>query len=247
MSGQPAAERPTPGRHGPPRPEREPSGSSHAAPAQPEHARPVPGRLVLARHGQTAHNASGRLQGQVDIPLNARGREQAQALARTLARQDVDVIVSSPLGRALATAQACGEALGLPVSTDPALLERSFGTWEGLTGEEIRSRWPREHEAWRAHQDVEGLGIEDRADVALRFARACLGMLSRHPGQTVLVVAHGAAITLGISALIGLDPASRGIAGLENCHRSVLEPLLADPEGRHLRLLAHNLGPDPRI
>lgn len=221
------------------------SGGHGTAGGHPVRARRHVGRLILARHGQTAHNASGRLQGRVDIPLNERGRAQARALARTIAHQDVDLIVSSPLQRALATAEACGAAAGLPVLTDPALIERGFGRWEGLSGDEIRARWPREHEAWRSHLEVPGLDIEVRADVARRFADRCRSLLSEHPGRTVLVVAHGAAITLGISAMIGLDPSSRGIAGLENCHRSVLEPLAADPSGQQLRLLAHNLAPDP--
>lgn len=201
-------------------------------------------RLILARHGQTAHNASGRLQGQVDIPLNDRGREQAEALARSVAGLRVDVVVSSPLQRAFATAELCAEAAGVEVTTDPAFIERGFGLWEGLTGDEIRERWPEEHEAWRALHEVTGLGMESRAVVAQRVGDGCRRLVAQHPGAVVLVVAHGAAISLGITDLLGLDPSSRGVSGLENCHRSELEPLRADAEGRLMRLLSHNLPPD---
>ena len=202
-------------------------------------------RLVLVRHGQTDHNREGRLQGQVDIPLNENGRHQAETLARTVVASPPDVIVSSPLSRARDTAGAIARACGLQVTTDEAFLERSFGQWEGLRGEDIRSRWPSEHADWRAHRPITGLDIEDRPEVGERVAAACRRLLEENPEGTVMVVAHGAAITLGITALLGLDMRGfRGIAGLENCHRSVLEPLHAEPKEGLMRLLSHNLPPD---
>ena len=75
-------------------------------------------RLVLVRHGQTDHNREGRLQGQVNIPLNENGRRQAESLARTVAAFPPDVIVSSPLSRARATAAAIARACGLQASND---------------------------------------------------------------------------------------------------------------------------------
>ncbi|PMC74348.1 histidine phosphatase family protein [Brachybacterium sp. UMB0905] len=206
--------------------------------------KPQRSRLVLVRHGQTDYNREGRLQGQVDIPLNTTGAAQAQRLAAAVTADPPDVIVASPLQRALATAQVIGRVTSVPVTTDPAFLERSFGDWEGLRGEEIRQRWPEEHAAWRAHRTVEGVGVEDRPEVAERVAAGARRLLQEHPGKMVMVVAHGAAITLGITALIGEDPNGfRGIAGLENCHRSVLEPLQAAGYEGLMRLLSHNLPP----
>ncbi|MFC7374726.1 MULTISPECIES: histidine phosphatase family protein [unclassified Brachybacterium] len=202
-------------------------------------------RLVLVRHGQTDYNRDGRLQGQVDIPLNAAGAKQAALLAAAVAENPPDLIVSSPLQRAHETARAIGQACGLEVSTDEAFLERGFGQWEGLTGDEIRRRWPTEHAAWRDHREVTGLDVEDRPAVGSRVAAACRQLVADNRGGTVMVVTHGAAITLAITALLGLDANEfRGLAGLENCHRSVLEPLRSDPEGRLMRLLSHNVGPD---
>ncbi|MFC7458235.1 histidine phosphatase family protein [Brachybacterium sp. GCM10030267] len=202
-------------------------------------------RLVLVRHGQTDFNRDGRLQGQVDIPLNAAGAKQAALLAAAVAENPPDLIVSSPLQRAHETARAIGQACGLEVSTDEAFLERGFGQWEGLTGDEIRRRWPTEHAAWRDHREVTGLDVEDRPAVGSRVAAACRQLVADNRGGTVMVVTHGAAITLAITALLGLDANEfRGLAGLENCHRSVLEPLRSDPDGRLMRLLSHNVGPD---
>lgn len=207
--------------------------------------RPARSRLVLVRHGQTDHNREGRLQGQVDIPLNRAGVQQAETLAPAIAANPPDIVVASPLARAVDTARIITRGTGLEVTTDDAFLERGFGQWEGLRGEEIRSRWPEEHAAWRAHRPVLGLGVEDRPVVGRRVADACRALLAAHPGRTVMVVAHGAAITLGITALLGLDTNGfRGLAGLENCHRSILEPLLHEPADGRMRLVSHNLAPD---
>ena len=202
-------------------------------------------RLVLVRHGQTDHNREGRLQGQIDIPLNDRGITQAETLARSIAASPPDLIVSSPLERARDTAGVIARACGLEVDLDDAFLERGFGRWEGLRGEEIHSRWPKEHADWRAHRPIRGLDIEDRPEVGERVAAGCRRLVEENPGRTVMVVAHGAAITLGITALLGLDTNGfRGLAGLENCHRSVLEPVHAEPAEGLMRLLSHNLPPD---
>src|SRR5699024_4474599 len=129
--------------------------------------------------------------------------------------------------------------------TGEAWRERGFGGWEGLRGEEIRLRWPDEHAAWRAHRPGLGLDVEDRPEVAQRVAAACRELVASHVGGTVMVVAHEAAITLGITALLGLDANGfRGLAGLANCHRSVLEPLAGDPANGLMRLVSHNLAPD---
>ncbi|APX34649.1 fructose 1,6-bisphosphatase [Brachybacterium sp. P6-10-X1] len=202
-------------------------------------------RLILVRHGQTEYNRQGRLQGQVDIPLNEAGTRQAAVLAATVAENPPDLIVSSPLERAHDTAQILAEVCGLDVGTDAAFLERGFGQWEGLRGEEIRRHWPAEHADWRAHRPVTGLGVEARPAVGERVATACRQLVAENIGGTVMVVAHGAAITLGITTLLGLDADDfRGIAGLENCHRSVLEPLTSDTTGHLMRLVSHNLAPD---
>lgn len=204
-------------------------------------------RLVLARHGQTDHNVAGRMQGRIDIALNDLGRAQARELARSIAGTGPvpDVIVASPLSRAAETARTVAEAVHADVVLDEGFVERGFGRWEGLTGPEIREQWPAEHDAWQHRHDVEGIGMETRAQAAERVGVACRRLLAEHEGRTVLVVAHGAAITLGICDLLGLDPyAFRGLAGLDNCHRSVLEPLAADPDGRLMRLVSHNVPPD---
>ena len=114
-----------------------------------------PHRLIFLRHGETAYNAENRLQGQLDIPLNARGREQARAVGRTLAArigpeidrlEAADAFIASPLERARETMEIARDAMGLPpgrYALDPVLKEISFGAWEGLTWPEIEARDPK--------------------------------------------------------------------------------------------------------
>jgi probable phosphoglycerate mutase len=111
-----------------------------------------PYRLIFLRHGETAYNAENRLQGQRDIPLNARGREQARAVGRTLAariKSEIErleaagAFIASPLERAQETMEIARDAMGLPprpYRLDAALKELTFGAWEGLTWPEIEAR-----------------------------------------------------------------------------------------------------------
>lgn len=189
-------------------------------------------RIVLWRHGQTDYNKALRLQGQVDIPLNATGREQARAAAEELAGElrahgaGVVRIVSSDLARASETAAALGELLGADVEVDEGLRERAFGLWEGLTHVEIRDGWPERYAAWRAGEDPGVEGSEPRGECAQRVGSA-VARLARGCGDgvTLVVVSHGAAVSLAVQHLLGLDPTVwSGMRGMDNCHWAELLP-----------------------
>src|SRR6185369_6866034 len=98
--------------------------------------------ILLARHGETDWNVERRVQGHSDTPLNDRGRQQACALAEELAGESIDAVYSSDLLRAHETARIVAEQRGLGVTSIRDLRERHFGTWEGLTDEEIFERYP---------------------------------------------------------------------------------------------------------
>ncbi|MEE6272925.1 histidine phosphatase family protein [Georgenia sp. MJ206] len=200
------------------------------------------GTLVLWRHGQTAYNAAQRLQGQVDIELNSAGIDQAERAAAELVKLGPTRIIASDLRRATRTAQALGDLARIGIEPEPRLRERSFGLWEGLTNEEIRTGWPDAHAAWRRGEEPADIGAEPRDAVARRVA-AAVGETaeSMAPDDVLVVVAHGAAHTLGLTRLLGLDPTQWfGLSGLDNCRWSLLAP---NP-GRlpTWRLTAHNLG-----
>jgi probable phosphoglycerate mutase len=174
--------------------------------------------LLLARHGETDWNRDGRWQGLSDTRLNDLGREQAEALAADL-DDAVDVVYSSDLARARETAEIVAARLGLEVRLDPRLRERGFGAWEGLTTAEIENRFAESHRRWRAG---EGAGAEDAEPFAAFAARIHAFLedaVRQHPGQTVLVIAHGGSIRVIHALATGLDYVRdhRSIPAVANC------------------------------
>ena len=144
--------------------------------------------LVLVRHGQTDWNLQGRIQGSSDIPLNSTGRSQAVEAGLRLAADSWDAIASSPLSRAFETAQIIASEVGLDpeaVERIDAIMERRYGSAEGLTGAEVEARYD-------GGKSVPGR--ESRSEVIARVRPALIGLAQRHPGENVLVVSHGGVI-----------------------------------------------------
>jgi alpha-ribazole phosphatase len=157
-----------------------------------DQAASAPTRLWLIRHGETEWNLIGRYQGQTDIPLNEAGLAQAQALLPIFADLPIAAIYSSDLQRAATTAGILGAALGLPVTTDPALREVRLGAWEGMLFVDIPQQYPEDWEA-RRRDPVNALppGGESLGQVALRVTAAADRIARAHPGEQVVIVAHG--------------------------------------------------------
>lgn len=160
------------------------------------------------RHGQTDWNGSGRWQGQTDVPLNALGETQARAAGPLLRGAGIEVICSSPLGRARRTADLVAATLGVPVFDIPGLLEMDVGPYEGRT----EGYWL---ESWRADEAVPG--IEPFPAFRRRIAAAINHALG-HPGE-VLVVAHGG-VFWALERLCGRP----GFTRLPNCAPARLTP-----------------------
>ena len=162
-------------------------------------------RILLARHGETAWNALGRLQGATDIPLNDTGRDQARALGAALADAGISTVWTSDLSRARETGALVATALGLAAPrVEPALRERQFGVFEGLTRHECKSQHP---EAWRAGVAQTGTppGGELRDVAAARLADA-LRRIASAPAErdgAVLVISHGGIMRLWLMTLHG--------------------------------------------
>jgi probable phosphoglycerate mutase len=207
------------------------------------------GTVILWRHGRTAYNAEARLQGQIDIPLDDVGTWQVEQAALDLwRRQSPTRIVASTLGRAVATAQRLADLVGLEVEQDARLCERGFGEWEGLSADEIAGRWPEEFAVWQRGGDPRRTGAETRAEVARRVAEAVRDLAAPlDRSDTLVLVSHGAAISLGLTALLGLDPVGwRGLVGLHNAHWSVLRASRGDAVPAW-RLESHNVGPSVSV
>jgi broad specificity phosphatase PhoE len=207
------------------------------------------GTIILWRHGRTEFNATARLQGGIDVPLDEVGRWQVKQAAVELWRRHAPArIVSSDLGRAVETAGCLAELAGLTVEKDERLRERSFGEWEGLSGDQIRERWPEEFVVWQSGHDPARTGAETRAGVAQRVADAVTDLAAPlERSQTLVIASHGAAISLAVTALLCLDVSAwRGLVGLHNAHWSVLRASRGDAVPPW-RLETHNAGPSVQV
>jgi glucosyl-3-phosphoglycerate phosphatase len=183
-------------------------------------------RIVVVRHGRTAYNHEDRWQGQLDVPLDDVGRHQAALMAPEVGSLDPLAIVSSDLSRAMETALAIADTTGLGVSEDPRLREIHAGQWQGLTGAEVRARFPVEAEQIRAGEDIRrGIDGETWSGLGDRVAAALSDFATTLPVRGVgVAVTHGAAARAGIGVMLGLPFEHwRVLGGLGNCAWAVLE------------------------
>lgn len=176
-------------------------------------------RLLLVRHGATELTAQRRYSGRGDVALSARGRAQAEAVARRVVALGAPLggVVSSPLSRCLETARLIASAAGgVPLHTDPDLIECDFGAWEGLTFAEVRRRFPDEVSAWLASPAIAPPGGESFDSVRARVRAALSRLLQGYPEQVIVVVSHVSPLKLVLRDALG--------AGDAFLHRCYLDP-----------------------
>ncbi|ADU64302.1 MAG: histidine phosphatase family protein [Pseudodesulfovibrio sp.] len=157
------------------------------------------------RHARTDWNVQSRIQGQTDTALSEEGCGMARNWAQSLPEGTFDMILTSPLGRAVETAQILNAHLGLPLHTDPGLVEQDWGQWTGLTKAELKEL----RSAVKA-QEKRGFaftppGGESRDSVLMRACDALIGFAAAHPRASVLVVTHHGVLKCLAYALSGLD------------------------------------------
>lgn len=163
-------------------------------------------RVLLIRHGETDWNVGARIQGHTDIPLNARGRDQALRLGQAYAGETLHAIYASDLARAHDTAQALAQACGAPLAREPALRERHFGVFEGLTFQQIAADWPALAERWRRRDPDFG---PEGGETLRAFHDRCVATAARlaeaHRGCSIALVAHGGVLDCLYRAAVRLD------------------------------------------
>jgi 2,3-bisphosphoglycerate-dependent phosphoglycerate mutase len=148
--------------------------------------------VIAIRHGETAWNVDTRIQGQLDVPLNERGRDQARRLSHAMSGERLHAVYASDLSRAHETARALARRAGLDVVPERRLRERGFGIFEGYTFKEIEERWPEQSQRWRQRDPAFGPeGGETLAGFYERAVSAATALAQAHPGQTIALVAHG--------------------------------------------------------
>jgi probable phosphoglycerate mutase len=150
--------------------------------------------LVLIRHGRTALNATGRLQGRIDEPLDDIGHLQAKAVAERVG--PVDELITSPLLRARETA----DAFGVPYAVDERWIELAYGVYDGMpTGDVPSEVWRR----WREDPSFEPEGGESLADLDTRVRAACIDVAERACDRVVAVVSHVSPIKAAVGWALG--------------------------------------------
>jgi broad specificity phosphatase PhoE len=163
-------------------------------------------RIILVRHGQTEWNRVERFRGRADVPLNETGLAQAEATGRRVAAQwKPAAVYSSPLSRAIKTAEAIANHFDLPVQAYPGLADIDYGDWQGLTPDEARRRWPDIVEAWyNAPQTAHIPGGETLAALRARAMETVGELASRHEGQTIVLLGHTVINRIILLAILGL-------------------------------------------
>ena len=167
-----------------------------------------PTRIMAIRHGETAWNVDTRLQGHLDIPLNDVGLRQAEHLAWSLVQRDaIDAIYASDLSRAHTTANAIAQAMGKTVNTHAGLRERHFGAFQGRTFAEIETELP-DH-AWHWRKRTPDWTPPDGGESLLvlrdRIVTTVNELAVRHPGEQIVLVAHGGVLDILYRAATHLD------------------------------------------
>jgi len=162
--------------------------------------------VYLARHGQTEWNLAGRRQGQLDSPLTADGLDQARRVAGVMAYRRVDGVFTSPLGRAMVTAELCSHDLGVPLIVVNDLAEVDHGLMAGLTNAEIDQAFPGQLElrsankySWRFPEGESYSDVDRRAGEALR-------QIALHDASRPLIVSHEMIGRMLLRNLLDLDP-----------------------------------------
>lgn len=165
-------------------------------------------RFCIVRHGETTWNAEKRIQGHIDVGLNAVGLAQAEAAANWLAGQEIAAIYSSDLQRARQTAQRIAAVFNLMINLRPEFRERRYGVFEGRTYDESRQSFPQEYGAFeRREPDFVIPGGESLVQLNQRVCDGLRQVAADHPNQMVVVVTHGGVLDI-INRLVRGTPLS---------------------------------------
>jgi broad specificity phosphatase PhoE len=162
--------------------------------------------LILVRHGQTEWNRVERFRGRADVPLNETGMAQAEATGkRVAAAWQPAAVYSSPLSRAVKTAEAIAKHFDLPVQVHPGLADIDYGEWQGMTPPEARLRWPEAVDAWYNQPHLARIPGGESLDELRSRAMAMVSELStRHDGQTIVMLGHTVLNRIILLGVLGL-------------------------------------------
>ena len=193
-------------------------------------------RLCLVRHGETAWNAEHRVQGQLDVPLNAIGQAQALAASKVLSQEQFDAIYSSDLSRARQTAEPTASFHSMEVLVEEDLRERHYGIFERLTYAEVKVRYPDDYARFEARDPEYAFRTgESLKDFSARSISVVSKIAGAHPGKSILVFTHGGVLDKLYRFITGLPLSAERKFGIPNAGLNRVE---VTPDGWQIRAWA---------
>jgi broad specificity phosphatase PhoE len=173
--------------------------------------------IILVRHGETEWNTGDVFRGRIDIGLSETGLKQAAALGEYLKNAEVDAIFSSPLKRALATAEAINRYHNLEIETADGLIDYDFGEWQGMSRQDIKTKYTELYNEWNTHPErVKTPGGETLNDVRDRALDFINDILNGYKGSIILA-SHRVVLKVIVCALLGLDNSHYWNIELDTC------------------------------
>jgi probable phosphoglycerate mutase len=193
-------------------------------------------RLCIVRHGETAWNAEHRVQGQLDVPLNAIGQAQAQAAAKILSQEKFDAIYSSDLTRARQTADPVASFHAMEILLDKDLRERHYGIFERLTYAEVKVRYPEDYARFDARDPEYAFRTgESLKDFSARSIAVISRLAQAHPDQSIVVFTHGGVLDMLYRHITGFPLSAERKFGIPNAGLNRIE---MTPAGWQIRIWA---------
>lgn len=161
--------------------------------------------IILARHGETEWNVEEVFRGRIDVELNETGLRQAELLAEYLSKRKIDAIYSSPLRRAVKTAEIIASHHRLDIKITPGLIDFDCGEWHGLLRQEVKAKYKELYALWVSHPEKVKLPAGESLNDVTKRAMSVLDDVIAQYGGTVVLVAHRVVNKVLICALLGLD------------------------------------------
>ncbi|MFA5576065.1 MAG: histidine phosphatase family protein [Tissierellaceae bacterium] len=181
-------------------------------------------RIYLIRHGESEWNILHKIQGQKNVPLTEHGREQARQLGNRLINENIDIIYSSDLSRALETATTISKLMRKPAIKAKEIREINFGPWEGLTIEEIKQKHRQDYCTWLKEPDKLKLeGGETLAMLEERVMEFMDNVLNNNNSKNIAIVSHSATLKVIILNLLGMGNSFYKNITLKNVSVSIIE------------------------
>ena len=173
--------------------------------------------IILARHGETEWNVAEVFRGRIDVELNATGVKQAELLARYLSKLKIDAVYSSPLKRALKTAEMIAGYHKLDVEIAPGLIDFNYGEWQGLPHQEVKDKYKELYAEWVENPHLVRMPAgETLSDVRKRAIGVVDEAIAEYAG-TAILVSHRVVNKVSICALLGLDNSHFWNIRLDTC------------------------------